>query len=390
MVDMSTTATKTETITGTWSTDFERSEALDGILETARNMSALQPILGNLLQAHVILDTSIIVEDLICLCKTNGEEHRRPAIYELIAKKVFVAYFPREKVGEVEEKCRTVSERYGLPPDVLLSHWTKYRQRLHLVPTSHLELEHADTLMLAGRDPSDVPFLQARHVVGANVVISKDRDILESGAPAMPSSKVLIDLRHYSRKRGLQAAIFLGTGTAIVLPLAAIISFARMLYRASAKVPREALLLAAIGLAAALIVPRSRAFVINAAKEAWEGINKIGPLVFPILSAAMQAVAETEEHAKVIQAGIDKDLPPALLIKKPALGQACYRACLVASVPLTAEEIWSSAQNYGAKSRALDPLRSMRRVLKRHPLLRERADGRWSVIETSDGRRSAQ
>lgn len=349
---MNMTATKTETIEKSWSTDFERSAALDGILETARNMSALQPILGNLLQAHVILDTSIIMEDLICLSKTNGEERRRPAIYELIAKKVFVAYFPLEKVGEVEEKCRTVSERYRLPPNVLLGYWTKYRQGLHLVPTSHLELEHADTLMLAERDPSDVPFLQARHVVGANVVISKDRDILESGAPAIPSSKVLIDLRCYSRKRGLQAAIILGTGTAIVLPLAAIISFARMLYRTFTKVPREAILLAAIGLAAALIVPRSRAFVINAAKEAWEGINKIGPIVFPILSAAMQAVAETEEHAKVIQAGIDKDLPAALLIKKPTLGQACYRACLVAGVPLTAEEIWSRAQNYGKKPRA--------------------------------------
>lgn len=372
---MPSTITKTKTIPDNWSAEFERSEALDGVLELARTLSAFQPIFGDLFQLHVILDTSIILEDLICLIKTNGQEHRRPAVYELVVKKTFVAYFPLEKLGEVEEKCRVISERYRLSLDLLMSYWSKYRQHLKLVTTDDLELKHSDTSTLAARDPSDVPFLQARHIVGASLIISKDRDILESGAPAMPWSKVLIDLRHYSRKRGLQAAIFLGTGTVFLVPIAAIIHLIRALYRMCAKAPPEALILLAIGITLVFLIPKSRAFFVKASKTLWNNIEALGPVFADVLQAAAQA----QKHAEEIRIKIDEQLPSALLRNRPSLTQACYRACVVAGRPLTLEEVWNMALGYGARSRARDPLSSVRAILKRQRSLLELPDGRWSA-----------
>ncbi|MHB1142764.1 MAG: PIN domain-containing protein [Sulfuricaulis sp.] len=382
---MSPTITKAEAITtDNWSAEFERSEALDSVLELARTLSAFQPTLGDLFQLHVILDTSVILEDLICLSKTKGRGHRRPAVYELVAKKTFVAYFPLEKVEEVEEKCMAISERYRLSSELILSYWSEYRRLLKLVTTADLELQHSDTLTLAARDPSDLPFLQARHIVGASVIISKDHDILESGAPAMPWSKVLIDLRHYSRKRGLQAAIFLGTGAAILVPTAAIINFFRVIYRICAKLPREALALLAIGITLAFLIPKSRAFLVNAGKTLWNNVAVLGP----VFAEVLQIAAEAEKHAEQIRITIDEQLPSAFLRNRPSLAQACYRACVVAGRPLTVEEVWSMAIRHGARSRARDPLKSVLTVLRRQRSLVALPDGRWSAPIYLEGCRS--
>ena len=91
-----------------WTAELEHSEALDAVLAVAMSMHGLSASLGPLLQFHVVIDTSIIVEDLIYLIKTQGQEHRRPAVYELVAKKALIAYFPMEKLGEVEAKCLAI------------------------------------------------------------------------------------------------------------------------------------------------------------------------------------------------------------------------------------------------------------------------------------------
>jgi len=195
----------------------------------------------------------------------------------------------------------------------------------------------------------------------------------------MPWSQVLLDLRHHARHEGLRAALFIAGGTAIVVPLIALIGCVRLIHSAARSIPPKALLLAAAGFGIALLIPQSRKFLVDAGKAALQGVKHVGAFVGPILAQAAEAGTKAEAKAKEMRPSLERKLARALSYRL-TLTQAVYRACLVAGKPLSAAEIWNTARRDGATSMAKDPMRSVLGALKRHPLLELLPDGRWQAI----------
>lgn len=364
-----------------WVEEFEHSEALDAVMAALSTMHELNASVGTLLQVHAIVDTNIIYGDILALVRRKNDDRKRPAVLELLAKRTIIGYFPQEKLLEVQEKCSELSSRYGVALEVVTDLWAKYQKHLRIVPTRNLERERLDSQTLAARDPTDVPFLQARHIVGASVVLSNDQDLHASGAPVMPWSRVLLDLRHHSRKEGLKAAIFLGTATAVVVPVAALIGCVRLIYSAAKTIPRNAWIIAAVGLGVALLIPQSRKFLIDTGKAALNGLKTIGGKAGPVLGRAMEMATKAGNEANEKRPALARKLARALS-RRLSLTQAVYRACLLASNPLTVAEVWAAAARDGARSKAKEPLRSVLRALKQHPLLLALPDGRWQIAPT--------
>ena len=361
-----------------WADELEHSEALDALMAAAATMHELNESLGRFLQIHAIVDSSIIYGDILALTRAKAGDRKRPAVLELLAKRTVIGYFPEEKLIEMQEKCATLSSRYGVPLETVTELWKKYQKHLNVVPTLNLERERIDSQNLAARDPTDVPFVQARHIVGASVVLSNDRDLHASGAPVMPWSRVLVDLRHHSRKQGLKAAIFLGTSTAVVVPVVAVVGCVRMIYNAAKHIPRSAWIVAAVGLGIALLFPQSRKFLIDTGKAALNGLKNLGRTVGPFLGQALDVAAKADTAAKENRPALEKKLAR-VLNRRLTLTQAVYRVCLLAGRPLTVAEVWAAASRDGASTTAKAPLRSVLRALKRHPLLMPLPDGRWQI-----------
>lgn len=376
--------TTTEVGTADWAEELEYSEVLDGLMAAAMTMQTLNDSLGEFLRIHVIVDSNVIFADLIAVLRKDSTGRRRPAALELLAKRTFVGYFPQEKLSEMEEKCREISNRYKIPLPEVEALWKKYRAHLHIVPTRDLERERADSMALTARDPTDVAFVQARHIVGASVVLTNDPDIRASGAPVMPWSQILLDLRHHARKEGMRAAIFFSTGTAIFVPVVAVIGLVHLIFKALKSVPRQALVIAAVGLGIALIIPKSRQFLIDAGKRFLEGFSTFGKKALPLIDQAFAAAARAEKDAAAIRPQLNKDLR-AVLRKRLTMTQAVYRACLVSNKPLTVAEVWAIASRDGAKCKGKDPLKSALTALRRHPLLARLQDGRWQVASMLTG-----
>jgi len=103
---------------------------------------------------------------MLALVRSSGNDCKRPAVLELLAKRTIIGYFPEEKLAEMREKCVELSVRYDTAPAVIADLWAKYQKHLNIVPTRNLERERLDSQALAARDPTDVAFLQARHIVG--------------------------------------------------------------------------------------------------------------------------------------------------------------------------------------------------------------------------------
>lgn len=173
--------TVTDAPATSWVAEFEHSEGLDALMAALSTMHQLNASIGTFLQVHAIVDTNIIYGDILALVRTTSENRKRPAVLELLAKRTIVGYFPQEKLVEVQEKCSELSERYGVEPRLVADLWAKYRMHLNIVPTQDLERERPDSETLAARDPTDMPFVQARHIVGANVILSNDADLHASG-----------------------------------------------------------------------------------------------------------------------------------------------------------------------------------------------------------------
>lgn len=329
-----------EAATLDWSEELEHSEAVDAVMAVAARMYELNAILGDFLQIHVIVDTNIIYSDLLAIVRAGRRAGRkRPAILELLAKRTLIGYFPQERIAEVHAKCVELSTRYSVPVDEVTTLWVEYQKHLNIVSTHNLERERLDTRTLAARDESDVPFVQARHIVGASVILSNDADLRASGAPVMPWSRVPVDLRHFSRKQGLRAAVFLGTGTVIVIPILALIGCVKLIHNASKNIPRQALIVAAVGLGIALLIPQSRKFLIDAGKAALTGLKKVGAAVGPVIGDTYLAAAKAEARAKEMRPPLEKQLARALK-GRLTLAQAIYRACLLGGQPmLTVAEV---------------------------------------------------
>jgi len=370
--------TTTEAGITDWTKGLEHSEALDGFMAAAMTMQMLNDTLGEFLRVHVIVDSNFIFADLIAVLRKDRTGRRRPATLELLAKRTFVGYFPQEKLPEMEAKCREISTRYEIPLPQVEALWKKYQAHLHIVPTRYLERERADSMALTARDPTDVAFVQARHIVGASVVLSNDPDIRASGAPVMPWSQILLDLRHHARKEGMRAAIFFGTGTAIIVPVIAVIGLVHLIFKALKSLPRQALVIAAVGLGIALIIPKSRQFLIDAGKRFLVGLSAFGKRALPLVDQAFAAAARAEKDAAAIRPQLNKDLRAALR-KRLTMTQAVYRACLVSNKPLTVAKVWAIASRDGARCKGKDPLKSVLMALRRHPLLASLPDGRWQI-----------
>jgi predicted nucleic acid-binding protein len=361
-----------------WDEKFKRSEELDALLAIASSTHAFESV-HRLFRINVIVDTNIICGDVLAILRKQAVGARRPAIMELLAKGVLIGFFPAEKVQEVEEKCREFSKRYGIPLSDLLEQWSKYREVLILVPTRDLELNRKDSRALAIRDPTDLPFLQARHIVGASVVLTNDPDVPASGAPAMPWSRALVDLRHHARHEGLHVALVLGSGVAITVPFVAFFGFLKLIHKAVSNTPPKVIALVAVGLAIALLIPQSRKLLLDLGRTAMAGLKEAGAIVGPALAQTLHAGARAKAMSDEMRPKLERQLELALRTRL-TLTQAVYRVCLVENRPLHLVEIWTAAQRNGAKSTATNPLNSVLRALKRHPLVEGLPDGRWKAV----------
>jgi hypothetical protein len=383
-----TTTTIPPAPTEDWTESFRHSEVLDGLMALASALQELSPEFQKFLRIHVIVDTNIIYGDLYAMLRKERVGHRRPAVMELLAKRTLIGYFPREKLPELHSKCVELSDRYGLPLADVVALRNEYERHLVLVPTMDLERERADSQAIALRDPTDLTLAQARHIVGASVVLTNDPDIEASGVPVMPWSQVLLDLRHHARHEGVKAALFLAGGTVVLVPMIALIGCVKLMYEAGRRIPAKALLIAAAGLGIALIFPQSRKFLIDAGKSAFEGMKRAAAVIGPLISQATEAGTRAQTAAMQMRPALEEKLARAL-VKRLSLTQAVYRACLLATKPLSAEEIWRIAQRDGVVSKARNPLRSVVRALNRHPLIEPVGDRHWRAIPVPRGPASA-
>jgi predicted nucleic acid-binding protein len=349
---------------------------LAGLRELAFSLPQFSAAFRGLHQVRLVIDSNIILQELIWLTKRRANPAATTDLQEAIASGTVIAYAPPQLREEVEKHFSRIASEQGIPEERLYAAWECYQKGLNFC-----DAEPAEKLRVInpGRDPSDLPFIYLCAQVGAAAVVSNDKDIQAMGAATIRLD-VMVHLREYARAKTIEVSIsfggtvlFIGIGTAAVELIAKLVP---TMAQGFARLPGWLKLVLFIGTAVAVCHPKSRAAVV----DGWHAVTRkvasvVSPLA-PVLIEFMRAYQEEQKKAAESWAQVQEKLP---LAKRVPLRNHVYAVCAAAKKPLLLEEIARKVRIGGYRSQARDFCSYLRRIMRQDPRFIKCVDGRWTI-----------
>jgi predicted nucleic acid-binding protein len=349
-------------------------DILPAIRQLTRLLPDLRQLVGTAPQVHLIVDTNVLVEDLRFLAKKRRALSARTAVQELLASETVVGYYPAEALSELEAKLDEIALRDAISRADLSRIWEEYRRALHICPAGRIPHATPDCLQL--RDPTDLPFLALRHMVGAGAILTKDPDVSAAGTPVVPPIAVRIDLRDWARAKGMHLGVVVGETMIVGIPILAAVALLQGIGGTVAKLPPWLQVLLTVGVIAAIVHPRSRAAIGEAALSLGRQLSRAWADMEPLISRMIAEATDAEAEARRLWAGLEPNLPASPVM--PTLAQAAYRACVMARQPLGTREIMAVLQMSGFPAGSVTPA-GVEDVLRRNENVVMTTAGKWTV-----------
>lgn len=151
----------------------------------------------------VVIDSSIVIEDIRWKVLKRTNPAARSLLDRALDSTLLRPYVPDVLEGQVEENLQELAERHRIPVERFRAEWDHVRPRLQIVPVAE-EMRAAVQI----RDVTDADFVAAQQQTQALVIVSKDKDILESAAPS--ADRVALE-----QTTVLYAAILASMGAAV-------------------------------------------------------------------------------------------------------------------------------------------------------------------------------
>lgn len=282
---------------------FVPSDRLKELRSIAEQMKYLNGILSIAARVTLVVDTNVILGELLWLIKKRQNPNARTTLMEIIEAGTIVACAPPKLIEEMEEKIPIVAAEKGLDEQAMYDEWSRYRERLEITDP---ERDLVDRYR-QGADPDDADFLALAQTVSAAGVFSKDKHIGQMGGNTI-SIECVTHLRNYSRAAAIELNIKINGVMVCMLGTAAVralLEGLRNLIGRIASAP-DWVKLALIGaLAYVLLNPRARERVTGYLESAFAGIQGATPHV---LSFIGQAAMLAETHKNKARTSLDAAL----------------------------------------------------------------------------------
>ncbi len=153
------------------------SDHLHGFRELLAFYPTLVGLFGFLPQLRLVIDSNIVLSELIWLVTKRRNPTARTALQEVIASGTIVAFAPEKLREEIKKHIKTIATDKGISEELLYTEWQNYEKYLHFCPVDALE----ENDNLPKRDPADLPFIYLYSRVGASAIVSWDKDIQRWG-----------------------------------------------------------------------------------------------------------------------------------------------------------------------------------------------------------------
>lgn len=262
----------------------------------------IKNVAGSIYQLRLVIDTNIVISDLLWLVNRENEE-AKPAILEVIQAGTLIAYAPEHLRKEVEEKLPYVSKKRKVSLDELQVEWTSYQEHLKFIEVDDAELEpYKDSV-----DPDDAPFVVLSKILGLPGVISKDPHIEKLGGKRI-NIDIRLALRDYSRSAVIVYSIRVGGvlfSAVSVGTILRIVQAISALSKGIAKFSDQSKLILLSVVILVFIIPDSRKYILNQVSNLKVTLGniwvEIEPLITQLILEEQRKKGETNIHLEEIQ-----------------------------------------------------------------------------------------
>lgn len=226
--------------------------------------SPFYPLFQNLFQMPIILDTNVIISDLLWLAKKRKNPDVMPKLLNILVCGTLKAYAPAFLLEELDKNLPRLSEEHGIPLEIFNKHWDEYRPYIELV-----EVEEATEEEIAqAQDPKDLPYIKVQRKIGAKIY-TEDTDI-SAMSGEVTNKAIIICLNEYSQYATVEYSIKIIGVSSVLITQGMIIGVAeivKILSKQGQKLPSWALSIVALMIILAVAHPKSRTVLLSWIKK---------------------------------------------------------------------------------------------------------------------------
>ncbi|WNB76409.1 PIN domain-containing protein [Methylomonas koyamae] len=280
-----------------------RSDKLKDLRVVIQAWKGFNDIFGELVQFRLIVDTNVILGDLIWLVSKRKNKDAKTELMETIEAETIDVYAPPLLFIEVEEKIPDIASKKDLDVDQMLNEWQIYKSRI--------KISEPDSAIVNGLkssvDPNDADFIALAQTISADGVLSKDKDIAQMGGNQI-TILFVTHLRNYSRATAIELNIKVN---GMIFAYLSVTAFQGLFtgIQSLSSAARAAPTWVKFGLLASTVFvaahPNSRANALRLLKTVLAGIADATPAVIGFIA---EAAVLADSHKSEAQAHLNKAL----------------------------------------------------------------------------------
>ena len=267
------------------------SKVLAQVRELTASSSPWAKSFKNVVQFRLVIDANFVISDLL-------HKHRQPAhntaVEELIRATVFVVVAPRWLETEmVSSAIPKAAKKRNLPEAVLLTLWAEYKKNIVWDNASREPPASADSA-----DPKDVPYVMTQVRQDASGVLSNDAHIAKLGGTKLTLDFVL-SVRRYARRTAVSVSLRFSGMALGMFTVGVIIEGIKVAATAFSRLPPAVQILIVVVVAAALLDPRSRAWLKEKAGVFFKRAQPVFAFVGEAVVRGRELVVSSELEASI-------------------------------------------------------------------------------------------
>jgi predicted nucleic acid-binding protein len=274
-----------------------RSKKLKELRTIVRSLTDFRNILGVAVQFRLVVDTNIVLGDILWLVSERKNKTAKTALMETIEAGTIDVYAPPLLLVEVEEQIPLIADKKGLDINSMYAEWAVYKETIIIVEPDSEKVQSLKN----GVDPDDADFVALAQTIAAAGVFSKDGHIGLMGGNQI-SIACITHLRNYSRSAAIELNIKVnGVGFAVhgIAAVRGLFSGVKSLLDGIKKAPDWVKIsLLAAGLFVVLH-PGTRTSISRGLKIALAGIGDATPTVISLIAEAAVLAEKSKTEAQV-------------------------------------------------------------------------------------------
>lgn len=355
------------------------SAVLAALRDLVATMDRLSTVFDNAVQLRFVLDTNVILGDLIWLSRRRVKPGAKTSIQELIAAKTLIPYAPSVARQEVEEALPEIAGKFSIDLAVLVAAWTDYQKALTFCEVT-VAIDGSSAKI---RDPDDLPFIQLSQEIGAAGIVTKDKDIAAMGGNEIHIDCIL-QLRDYSRAKSVELTIQVGGVAVAMIGAGLVIGTVRLLQgliRTIVRLPPWVQVFLFCATVAGLAHPKSREAIFGAIARMRDQLKDAGLFLRDPAIRALNALQEAQSKVGASLASVEKRIR---LDKRIPLRTHVYAICAEADAPISVVDIERKLKLAGYKSKSKSARSYLLKVLRQDNRLYALDTGHWALVPMTD------